>query len=91
MPPLLNPRLLFQQIPTGLPDAQTVFKYDTSATIDIDSMDLLGGLIVKVLALSLDPYMRNRMRPTDTEGDMPAFGLGEACVATFNVICPSET
>ncbi|KAI0083057.1 hypothetical protein BDY19DRAFT_981056 [Irpex rosettiformis] len=83
MAPVTNPRLLFTQIPTGLPNAEAVFTYDNLATIDLEA-DLHGGLLVKILCLSLDPYMRNRMRSADTEGDMPAFPLGEV-VTGFGV------
>ena len=80
MPSVTNTRLLFREIPTGLPDPQTVFECNTSEKIDLDNFDIQGGILVKVLALSLDPYMRNRMRPADTEGDMPAFQLGQVYV-----------
>lgn len=77
MPVVVNPRLLFNEIPSGLPDPQSVFAYDETTTIDIDAVDLQGGLLVKIISLSLDPYMRNRMRPVDTEGDMPAMSIGQ--------------
>jgi hypothetical protein len=38
------------------------FKYDESQTIDLEAAPLGGGFLVKTLALSLDPYMRGRMR-----------------------------
>ena len=36
--------------------------YDESQTIDLDTAELDGGFLVKVLVLSIDPYMRGRMR-----------------------------
>ena len=36
--------------------------YDETETIDIDSVPLEGGYLVKLLALSIDPFMRMRMR-----------------------------
>ena len=36
--------------------------YDDSQTIDLECVPLDGGFLVKVLALSIDPYMRGRMR-----------------------------
>ncbi|KIP02444.1 hypothetical protein PHLGIDRAFT_122457 [Phlebiopsis gigantea 11061_1 CR5-6] len=77
MSPVTNARLLFREIPSELPDPVSTFKYDTSENIDIDGFPLHGGFLVRALAFSLDPYMRNRMRPEDTEGDMPAFLLNK--------------
>ena len=36
--------------------------YDESETIDLEHVPLNGGFLLKTLALSLDPYMRGRMR-----------------------------
>lgn len=36
--------------------------YDESETIDLEHVPLDGGFLIKTLALSLDPYMRGRMR-----------------------------
>jgi len=46
----------------GFPDPDKTLVYDTSETIDVDSVPLKGGLLIKVLELSADPYMRTRMR-----------------------------
>ena len=35
--------------------------YDESETIDVDNALLNGGILVKVLALSVDPYLRRMM------------------------------
>jgi hypothetical protein len=36
--------------------------HDTSETINLDSAPLNGGFLIKTLVLSVDPYMRGRMR-----------------------------
>jgi hypothetical protein len=36
--------------------------YDQSPTIDIEHVPLNGGILVKTLVLSIDPYMRGQMR-----------------------------
>lgn len=36
--------------------------YDESETIDLDDVSLDGGFLVKTLVLSIDPYMRGKMR-----------------------------
>lgn len=43
-----------------MPGKTTV--YDESQTIDLDSVPLNGGVLVKTLVLSIDPYLRGRMR-----------------------------
>lgn len=47
---------------TGFPDPESAFKVDRSQTFDVDSVQLNGGIAVKVLVLSIDPYLRQRMR-----------------------------
>lgn len=75
MSPVSNPAILFNSIPKGEPTEEN-FKYDTSQTIDLDQ-DLKGGLIIKLLCCSVDPYMRGRMRPAETKSYSPAFELGK--------------
>ena len=36
--------------------------YDESQTIDLDNEPLHGGILVKTLVLSIDPYLRRRMQ-----------------------------
>ena len=76
MSPISNPRFLLNSVPKGLPTPGETTLYDASQTIDIESAVLKGGFLVKVLAASIDPYMRNRMRPEEVPGDMPAFRIG---------------
>lgn len=75
MAPVPNPRVLFNKVPTGYPvDGETTV-YDTSATIDLDA-PLNGGVLVKVLVLSIDPYIRGRMRaPEKTSYSVWIFAL----------------
>jgi len=55
--------------------------YDDSQTIDPDTVPLDGGFLVKVLELSIDPYMRGRMRAPEKESYSPPFAL----------VCPGST
>jgi NADPH-dependent curcumin reductase CurA len=48
-----------------IPGETTV--YDTTETIDIETHPLNGGFLVKTLVLSVDPYMRGRMRAPETK------------------------
>ena len=41
--------------------------YDASETIDLDNVPLNGGFLVKVLMLSVDPYMRGRLRAPEVK------------------------
>ena len=44
--------------------------YDTTETIDLETINLNGGFLIKILELSIDPYLRNKMRaPTDGVSD----------------------
>lgn len=36
--------------------------YDDSQTIDLENVPLNGGFLVKILVLSMDPYLRGKMR-----------------------------
>jgi NADPH-dependent curcumin reductase CurA len=54
--------------------------YDTTRTIDPERVALDGGLLVKLLDLSVDPYLRGRMRSPEVKSYSPPFALGEPCV-----------
>lgn len=48
----------------GYPEPGKTTVYDDLQTIDIENVPLNGGLLIKTLVLSIDPYLRGRMRPT---------------------------
>ena len=48
---------------SGYPVPGKTMVYDESHTIDLDNEPLHGGVLVKLLALSIDPYLRRRMVP----------------------------
>ena len=53
--------------------------YDDSQTIDLETVPLEGGFLVKVLVLSVDPYMRGRMRaPSKSSYSVSVFPLRPA-------------
>ncbi|KAJ3806955.1 hypothetical protein F5876DRAFT_90818 [Lentinula aff. lateritia] len=76
MAPITNGRTLFNDIPSGFPEPGKTTVYDTSQTIDLENVPLNGGVLVKTLVLSADPYMRVQMRPADIESYMVIFSLG---------------
>ena len=51
--------------------------YDDSQSIDPDTVTLDGGFLVKVLELSIDPYMRGHMRAPEKKSYSPPFALGQ--------------
>lgn len=60
----------------GYPDPERTLKYDDSRTIDLDNLQLAPDeYLIKVLVLSIDPFMRSRMRdPSD-----PDFKVSTLC------------
>ena len=39
--------------------------YDETETIDLENAPLDGGVLVKILVLSIDPYLRGKMRKAE--------------------------
>ncbi|KAJ7160317.1 alcohol dehydrogenase [Mycena filopes] len=77
MAPITNGRVLFNAVPKDFPIPGETTVYDTSETIDLETVPLNGGVLIKVLVLSVDPYMRGRLRPAEVKSYMPAFVLGK--------------
>ncbi|KAJ3554962.1 hypothetical protein NM688_g2830 [Phlebia brevispora] len=78
MAPVKNGKLLFASIPTEYPEPGKHTVYDDSEVIDLHHVPLKGGILIKVIALSIDPYLRNRMKKSDdTKHFPPPFILGE--------------
>ena len=50
----------FHHLGYPVPGETTV--YDTTETIDLQTLVLNGGILIKTLELSIDPYIRDRMR-----------------------------
>ena len=51
----------------GYPEPGKTTVYDESETIDPDTVPLNGGFLVKTLVLSVDPYLRGKMRDPGVE------------------------
>ncbi|KAG8761787.1 hypothetical protein FRC12_009334 [Ceratobasidium sp. 428] len=77
MAPVRNGRLIFSSIPTDYPIPGETTVYDTSKQIDLDNVVLNGGILTKTLYLSIDPYIRGRMREVTSKSYSSAFKLGE--------------
>ena len=61
----------------GFPEPGKTTVYDDSQSIDPDTVTLDGGFLVKVLELSIDPYMRGRMHAPEKKSYSPPFALGQ--------------
>ncbi|KAJ7758601.1 alcohol dehydrogenase [Mycena metata] len=88
MPSIQNARVLFNSVPKGFPVPGETTVYDTTPTIDLDTVSLNGGFLIKTLVLSVDPYFRVAMGG----GSHPGFTLGSP-IAGFGVavVVRSET
>ncbi|KAK2463773.1 hypothetical protein APHAL10511_004211 [Amanita phalloides] len=76
MAPVKNGRVLFNSVPTNYPVPGETVVYDTSQVIDLATVPLHGGFLLKTLVLSIDPYLRGRMRDENIKSYMPAFSVG---------------
>lgn len=47
-------------MPTGYPVPGKTTVQDVSQTIDLENVPLDGGFLLKVLVVSIDPYMRGK-------------------------------
>jgi NADPH-dependent curcumin reductase CurA len=77
MAPIQNAAVIFAEVPTGYPEAGKHLKYVKDRTIDIDTVDTQGGIVTKNLVVSIDPYMRGRMRSAEKKSYSPAFELNQ--------------
>ncbi|KAH8818704.1 hypothetical protein DL96DRAFT_1684337 [Flagelloscypha sp. PMI_526] len=91
MSPTTNGKVIFNSIPQGYPEPGKTTVYDDNETIDLDNVPLDGGILVKTLAVSVDPYFRGRMREPHIPSYSPAFPLGKPIASTgVAVILRSE-
>ncbi len=67
----------------GFPEPGKTTVYDETQTIDLETVSLHGGILIKVLELSIDPYLRGRMRDPSVKSYAAAFALGEPYVSVF--------
>ena len=69
MAPVRNARVLFNSVPAPntYPEPGKATVYDESQKIDPENVSLAGGFLVKTLVVSIDPYMRGRMRDASVQ------------------------
>jgi NADPH-dependent curcumin reductase CurA len=72
-----NTQVIYKQIPAGLPVPNKDFEINKS-TIDLDGLELKPNqLLIRNLYLSVDPYMRARMRDPKIKSYSPAVIPGQ--------------
>jgi NADPH-dependent curcumin reductase CurA len=80
MAPITNERVIFAKVPKGEPVPGEHLVVDKSETIDLDAELKPGEILVKTLVLSLDPYLRGKMREASKASYTPAFELNKPIV-----------
>ncbi|CAF0895882.1 unnamed protein product [Rotaria sp. Silwood1] len=83
MAPIQNSAVVFAEIPSGYPEAGKHIKYVKDRTIDLDTVDTQGGIVTKNLVVSVDPYMRGRMRSAEKKSYSPPFELNQPLTNFF--------
>ncbi|KAG2174379.1 hypothetical protein INT43_004402 [Umbelopsis isabellina] len=71
-----NSQVLFTKVPTAYPQPGEHMQV-VKSTIDLDAPLADGDYLVKTLVLSVDPYMRGRMRSAEVKSYSPAFELNK--------------
>jgi NADPH-dependent curcumin reductase CurA len=83
MAPIQNAAVIFTEVPTGYPEPGKHIKYVKDRTIDLDTVDVQGGIVTKNLVISIDPYMRGRMRAPEKKSYSPPFDLNQPLTNFF--------
>ncbi|KAJ1303183.1 hypothetical protein OPQ81_011382 [Rhizoctonia solani] len=76
MGPTTNRSAIYNSVPTGYPVLNETITL-ASSTIDLESVPLDGGILVKSLWLSIDPYLREGMRDPSVKSHLPGFQFGK--------------
>ncbi|KAG1442058.1 hypothetical protein G6F56_011220 [Rhizopus delemar] len=71
-----NTKVIFAKVPTTFPVAGEHMKVEKSE-IDLEAEIPQGSVLLKTLCLSVDPYMRGRMRDATKKSYSPAFPLDQ--------------
>ena len=74
--PTSNKTLVYKKTPTAYPVAGEHLVIE-DRPIDLDAPAPAGGLVVKVLYASFDPYLRGRMRDPSVKSYSPPFNLND--------------
>jgi NADPH-dependent curcumin reductase CurA len=83
MAPIRNAAVIFAQIPSTDLEAGKHIKYVQDRTIDLNTVNTQGGIVTKNLVISIDPYMRGRMRSAEKTSYSAAFELNQPLTNFF--------
>ncbi|KAF4618892.1 hypothetical protein D9613_009804 [Agrocybe pediades] len=79
MAPVTNVRALFNEVPKGYyPEPEKTTVIDTTQSIDPETVSLDGGILIKTLDLSIDPYLIGQICDAPLRSSAPAFEIGKA-------------
>ncbi|CCO38026.1 hypothetical protein BN14_12188 [Rhizoctonia solani AG-1 IB] len=84
MSPIPNRGAIYNSIPDGYPVLNETITLGTD-TIDLESAPLNGGILVKSLWLSIDPFLRERMRDPSIKSYAPGYQIGKP-ISGFAVV-----
>lgn len=76
MPIVRNGSVIYAAHPEGHIEPDVHLKY-IEGDIDLDNVSLDGGVLLKAIAISSDPYLRYRMRNPNVSDFVPPFELGK--------------
>ncbi|CAE6443773.1 hypothetical protein RSOLAG22IIIB_08078 [Rhizoctonia solani] len=83
MSPTKNSAAIFNSIPEGYPVLNETI-VTKSTDIDLDNVPLSGGILVQSVCLSIDPYLRGKMRDASTRSYTAAFEIGKP-ISNFGI------
>ena len=78
--PVRNAAVIFSEVPTNRLEPDKHIKYITDRTINIDTVNTEGGIVTKNLVVSIDPYMRGRMRAPEQKSYSAPFELNKPLI-----------
>ncbi|KAH8926695.1 alcohol dehydrogenase [Atractiella rhizophila] len=76
MAPITNKQVLLKAHAEGAIREGEVLEMG-SVSLDLDQVSLNGGILVKTLAVSVDPYMKGKMRPPQVKSYSPSYEVGK--------------
>ncbi|KAJ7262921.1 hypothetical protein C8J57DRAFT_1513161 [Mycena rebaudengoi] len=78
MAPIQNARVIFGAVPKDFPIPGETTIYDTTETIDLDTVPLEGGILIKALVLAVDPFLRGLMIEPGTDHYAAGYEIGKS-------------
>ncbi|EUC67547.1 zinc-binding dehydrogenase family oxidoreductase, partial [Rhizoctonia solani AG-3 Rhs1AP] len=83
MSPTKNSAAIFNSAPQGYPVLNETI-VTGSSEIDLDNVPLSGGILVKSVYLSIDPYLRGKMREASSPAYVDGFEIGKP-ISNFGI------